>query len=73
MRCPSIGRVADLRAAARLAPGEEGIESLELVIRPCVYRGEKTHYAASLISAADQEIPGDIRVVLEELITEVGR
>ena len=36
-------------------------------------RGEKTHYAASLISAADQQIPGDVRVVLEELITETGR
>ena len=36
-------------------------------------RGEKTHYAASLMSAADQQIPDDTRVVLEELITETGR
>jgi hypothetical protein len=36
-------------------------------------RGEKTHYAASLVSAADQQIPDDTRVVLEELITETGR
>lgn len=35
--------------------------------------GEKTHYAASLMSAADQQIPDDTRVVLEELITETGR
>jgi hypothetical protein len=35
---------------------------------------EKTHYAASLVSAADQRIPDDdIRVVLEDLITETGR
>ena len=47
----------------------------------CVERGGpsliairgKTHYAASLMSAADQEIPDDTRVVLEELITETGR
>jgi hypothetical protein len=38
-----------------------------------VARGEKTHYAASLMSAADQQIPDDTRVVLEELITETGR
>jgi hypothetical protein len=37
-----------------------------------VLRG-KTHYAASLMSAADQQIPDDTRVVLEELITETGR
>ena len=37
-----------------------------------VIRG-KTHYAASLMSAADQQIPDDIRVVLEQLITETGR
>ncbi len=37
-----------------------------------VIRG-KTHYAASLMSAADQQIPDDTRVVLEELITETGR
>ena len=37
------------------------------------YRGGKTHYAASLMSAADQQIPDDTRVVLEELITETGR
>ena len=36
-------------------------------------RGEKTHYAASLMSAADQQIPDDTRVVLEDLITETGR
>jgi len=35
--------------------------------------GGKTHYAASLMSAADQQIPDDTRVVLEELITETGR
>ena len=35
--------------------------------------GEKTHYAASLMSAVDQQIPDDTRVVLEELITETGR
>ena len=33
----------------------------------------KTHYAASLMSAADQQIPDDTRVTLEELITETGR
>ena len=33
----------------------------------------KTHYAASLMSAADQQIPDDTRVVLEEPITETGR
>jgi hypothetical protein len=36
-------------------------------------RGEKTHYAASRVSAADQQIPDDIRVGLEDLITETGR
>ena len=36
-------------------------------------RGEKTHYATSLMPAADQQIPDDTRVVLEELITEIGR
>ncbi len=35
--------------------------------------GEKTHYAAGLMSAADQQIPGDTRVVLKELIMETGR
>ena len=35
-----------------------------------VIRG-KTHYATSLMSAADQQ--NDTRVVLEELITETGR
>jgi hypothetical protein len=30
-------------------------------------------YAASLMSAAGQQIPDDTRVVLEELITETGR
>ena len=39
----------------------------------CADRGEKTHYAASVMSAADQQIPDDTRVVLEELITETGR
>ena len=33
----------------------------------------KTHYAASIMSAVDQQIPDDARVVLEELITETGR
>ena len=37
------------------------------------YRRGKTHYAASLMSAVDQQIPDDTRVVLEELITETGR
>ena len=37
-----------------------------------VIRG-KTHYAASLTSAADQQIPDDTRVVLEEVITGTGR
>ncbi len=37
-----------------------------------VVRG-KTHYAASLMSAADQQIPDDTRVVLEDLITDTGR
>lgn len=36
-------------------------------------RDEKTHYAASLVSADDQQIPDDTRVVLEYLITETGR
>jgi hypothetical protein len=36
-------------------------------------RGEKAHYAASLMSAADQQIPDDTRVVLEYPITETGR
>jgi hypothetical protein len=31
---------------------------------------EKTHYAASLMSAADQQIPDAICVVLEDSITE---
>src|SRR5215213_5013844 len=35
-------------------------------------RGERTHYAASLVSAADQQVPDDTRVVLEDLITETG-
>ena len=35
-------------------------------------RGEKTHYAASLVSAADQQVRDDTRVVLEDLITEPG-
>jgi hypothetical protein len=39
----------------------------------CVTCGEKTHYAASLVSAADQQIPDDTRVVLEDLIRETGR
>jgi hypothetical protein len=33
-------------------------------------RGGKTHYAASLMSAADRQIPDAIRVVLEDSITE---
>ena len=33
----------------------------------------KTHHAASLMSAADRQIPDDTRVVLEDLITETGR
>ena len=37
-----------------------------------VIRG-KTHYSASLMSAADRQIPDDTRVVLEDLITETGR
>jgi hypothetical protein len=40
---------------------------------PRVASGAKTHYAASLMSAADQPIPDDTRMVLEELITETGR
>jgi hypothetical protein len=37
-----------------------------------VIRG-KTHYAASLMSAADQQIPDATRAVLEDPITETGR
>jgi hypothetical protein len=36
-------------------------------------RAERTHCAASLMSAADQQIPDATGVVLEELITETGR
>jgi hypothetical protein len=36
------------------------------------FRGGKTHYAASLMSAADQQIP-DASVVLEDSITETRR
>jgi hypothetical protein len=36
-------------------------------------RRRKTHYAASLMSAADQQIPDGTRVVLEDLIMETGR
>ena len=38
-----------------------------------VIRGKTHYYAASLMSAADQQIPDDTRVLLEELITETGR
>jgi hypothetical protein len=34
------------------------------------FRGGKTHYAASLMSAADQQILDAICVVLEDSITE---
>jgi hypothetical protein len=64
----------------RLADSRKGIRSRDEWDK-CVERGGpsltvirgKTHYAASLMSAADQQIPDDTRVVLEELITETGR
>jgi hypothetical protein len=53
--------------------GEETCLGSGVPTHPDPYAAEKTHYAASLVSAADQQIPDDSRVVLEELITETGR
>jgi hypothetical protein len=55
-------------AVAEGMSGRSATSALDLT----VICGE-THYAASLMSAADQQIPDDTRVVLEELITEPGR
>ena len=76
----SILDVAARPPGATDADSRKGIRSRDEWDK-CVERGGpsltvirgKTHYAASLMSAADQQIPDDTRVVLEELITETGR
>jgi len=64
---------ADLRQIDRACGRLVAARGYAVPRSPEGIRGEKTHYAASLMSAADQQIPDDTRVVLEELITETGR